>query len=121
MTPLKQRIATAIVLVAGLLYALFGLPSSAFAWIALAVFVLGAREWLPGLFNLAFTLLTLLAVDRILTRRDVSARRRVAAGLALFFLVPLTVIASTGMEVNAIKDITPVPHNGCRPPKRRRV
>ena len=30
-------------------------------------------------------------------------------------------IASTGMEVIAIKDITPVPHNGCRPPKRRRV
>jgi len=30
-------------------------------------------------------------------------------------------IASTGMEVVAIKDITPVPHNGCRPPKRRRV
>ena len=30
-------------------------------------------------------------------------------------------IASTGMEINAIKDITPVPHNGCRPPKRRRV
>ena len=30
-------------------------------------------------------------------------------------------IASTGMEVNCIKDITPVPHNGCRPPKRRRV
>lgn len=30
-------------------------------------------------------------------------------------------IISIGMEVNAIKDITPVPHNGCRPPKRRRV
>ena len=30
-------------------------------------------------------------------------------------------IASVGMEINAIKDITPVPHNGCRPPKRRRV
>ena len=30
-------------------------------------------------------------------------------------------IASTGMEISAIKDITPVPHNGCRPPKRRRV
>ena len=30
-------------------------------------------------------------------------------------------IASTGMEINAIKDITPGPHNGCRPPKRRRV
>ena len=30
-------------------------------------------------------------------------------------------IASTNMTVNCIKDITPVPHNGCRPPKRRRV
>jgi len=30
-------------------------------------------------------------------------------------------IVAVGMEVNAIKDITPVPHNGCRPPKRRRV
>ena len=26
-----------------------------------------------------------------------------------------------GLEINAIKDITPIPHNGCRPPKRRRV
>lgn len=26
-----------------------------------------------------------------------------------------------GLEVNLIKDVTPVPHNGCRPPKRRRV
>lgn len=30
-------------------------------------------------------------------------------------------VVSVGMEVNSIKDITPVPHNGCRPPKRRRV
>ncbi|MDO8746457.1 MAG: 30S ribosomal protein S11 [Thermodesulfovibrionales bacterium] len=26
-----------------------------------------------------------------------------------------------GLEVNIIKDVTPVPHNGCKPPKRRRV
>ncbi|WP_337551578.1 30S ribosomal protein S11, partial [Phascolarctobacterium succinatutens] len=26
-----------------------------------------------------------------------------------------------GLEVNSIKDVTPIPHNGCRPPKRRRV
>ena len=26
-----------------------------------------------------------------------------------------------GLEVNMIKDVTPIPHNGCRPPKRRRV
>ena len=30
-------------------------------------------------------------------------------------------IAAAGMEISALKDITPVPHNGCRPPKRRRV
>ena len=30
-------------------------------------------------------------------------------------------IAAAGLEINCIKDITPVPHNGCRPPKRRRV
>jgi small subunit ribosomal protein S11 len=30
-------------------------------------------------------------------------------------------LAAAGIEVKSIKDITPVPHNGCRPPKRRRV
>lgn len=30
-------------------------------------------------------------------------------------------IANAGIEVLSIKDITPLPHNGCRPPKRRRV
>jgi len=30
-------------------------------------------------------------------------------------------LQNTGLEVTAIKDVTPVPHNGCRPPKRRRV
>jgi len=30
-------------------------------------------------------------------------------------------IHSTGIEVTEIKDITPLPHNGCRPPKKRRV
>ena len=30
-------------------------------------------------------------------------------------------LQSTGNEVTGIKDVTPVPHNGCRPPKRRRV
>jgi len=30
-------------------------------------------------------------------------------------------ISATGMKVTLIKDDTPVPHNGCRPPKRRRV
>ena len=30
-------------------------------------------------------------------------------------------IASAGLDVSSIKDQTPIPHNGCRPPKRRRV
>ncbi|MBI5049781.1 MAG: 30S ribosomal protein S11 [Nitrospirae bacterium] len=30
-------------------------------------------------------------------------------------------LQATGLEINLIKDITPVPHNGTRPPKRRRV
>ena len=30
-------------------------------------------------------------------------------------------IQNTGIEIIAIKDVTPLPHNGCRPPKRRRV
>ncbi len=30
-------------------------------------------------------------------------------------------LATAGLEVKAIRDVTPVPHNGCRPPKKRRV
>lgn len=30
-------------------------------------------------------------------------------------------LQAAGLEVNLIRDVTPVPHNGCRPPKRRRV
>ena len=30
-------------------------------------------------------------------------------------------LAAAGVEVRSIRDVTPVPHNGCRPPKRRRV
>lgn len=30
-------------------------------------------------------------------------------------------LAVAGLEVTMIKDVTPIPHNGCRPPKRRRV
>ncbi|GAB4170667.1 MAG: 30S ribosomal protein S11 [Geothermobacteraceae bacterium] len=33
----------------------------------------------------------------------------------------LRAIAAAGLSVTAIRDVTPVPHNGCRPPKRRRV
>jgi len=33
----------------------------------------------------------------------------------------LRAISSVGIKISAIEDVTPIPHNGCRPPKRRRV
>ena len=30
-------------------------------------------------------------------------------------------LQSVGLQIKSIKDVTPIPHNGCRPPKRRRV
>ena len=30
-------------------------------------------------------------------------------------------LQASGLEITLIKDVTPIPHNGCRPPKRRRV
>ena len=30
-------------------------------------------------------------------------------------------LQASGLEVSSIKDVTPIPHNGCRPPKKRRV
>jgi len=30
-------------------------------------------------------------------------------------------LQAAGLQINTIKDVTPIPHNGCRPPKRRRV
>jgi small subunit ribosomal protein S11 len=33
----------------------------------------------------------------------------------------LRALSATGLNITLIKDVTPIPHNGCRPPKRRRV
>jgi len=33
----------------------------------------------------------------------------------------LRAIANSGLKITMIKDVTPIPHNGCRPPKKRRV
>ena len=30
-------------------------------------------------------------------------------------------LATAGLQIRSIRDVTPIPHNGCRPPKRRRV
>ena len=33
----------------------------------------------------------------------------------------LRALGAAGLKVSSIKDVTPIPHNGCRPPKRRRI
>ncbi|MEO1336131.1 MAG: 30S ribosomal protein S11, partial [Myxococcota bacterium] len=33
----------------------------------------------------------------------------------------LRAVSAAGIKVTLVKDVTPLPHNGCRPPKRRRV
>jgi len=33
----------------------------------------------------------------------------------------ITAIHASGLTIKAIEDVTPLPHNGCRPPKKRRV
>jgi small subunit ribosomal protein S11 len=33
----------------------------------------------------------------------------------------LRAVASAGLRITHIRDVTPIPHNGCRPPKKRRV
>lgn len=35
--------------------------------------------------------------------------------------VAVKALQAVGLKINMIKDVTPVPHNGCRPPKRRRI
>ena len=34
---------------------------------------------------------------------------------------PTRALQAAGVEIKSIRDVTPIPHNGCRPPKRRRV
>ena len=51
-------------------------------------------------------------LDNVVYRLGFAMTRREAAIRAL---------QAVGLEVTLIKDVTPIPHNGCRPPKRRRV
>ena len=44
-----------------------------------------------------------------------------AAKAAMEHGAAIRALQATGLDVTMIKDVTPIPHNGCRPPKRRRV
>ncbi len=56
------------------------------------------------------------AIERVLRQVDAFVRGPGAGREAA-----IRAIQSAGISVSSIRDITPIPHNGCRPPKRRRV
>ena len=68
----------------------------------------------------------LIAHEYSLTRPDEAERRRellerLLKGPGSGREAAIRALQTAGLEISAIKDVTPIPHNGCRPPKRRRV
>ena len=65
------------------------------------------------------------------TAADIAARKAMEFGLKqieVFVRGPgagreaaIRSLQAAGLEITAIRDVTPIPHDGCRPPKRRRV
>jgi hypothetical protein len=74
--------------------------SSPFWTLLLAFFysIAGVRESIPGLINIIACLAILLSANKTFSSFNITPTVRIIAGLALFFLCPLTVIVSTGME-----------------------
>ena len=86
------------------------------------------RNYPPGQHGLNRGKLTPFAAQ---TAAEIAARKAMEFGLKqveVFVKGPgagreaaLRSLQAAGFAVNLIKDVTPIPHNGCRPPKRRRV
>mgnify|MGYP001123427174 CR=1 FL=1 len=76
----------------------------------------GSRKSTPFAAQLAAEQATKAAVDNGVRKVDVLCK-----GPGAGRETAIRTLAAQGIEVLSIKDITPVPHNGCRPAKRRRV
>jgi small subunit ribosomal protein S11 len=76
----------------------------------------GSRKSTPFAAQLAAEQCTKTAVDNGVRKVDVLCK-----GPGAGRETAIRTLAAAGIEVLSIKDVTPVPHNGCRPPKRRRV
>ena len=76
----------------------------------------GARKSTPFAAQLAAQQVAKNAQDQGMTEIDV-----VVKGPGPGRESAIRALQATGLQVNLIKDATPIPHNGCRPPKRRRV
>ncbi len=75
----------------------------------------GSRKSTPFAAQVAAEQATKAAIDNGVRKVDV-----VAKGPGAGRETAIRTMAALGIEVLSIKDVTPVPHNGCRPPKRRR-
>jgi small subunit ribosomal protein S11 len=76
----------------------------------------GSRKSTPFAAQLAAEQCTKAAVEHGVRKVDV-----VCKGPGAGRETAIRTLAAAGIEVLSIRDVTPVPHNGCRPPKRRRV
>ncbi len=76
----------------------------------------GSRKSTPFAAQLAATQAANKAVENGMRSIDVYVKGPGAGREAA-----IRALQSAGLHVNMIKDVTPIPHNGCRPPKRRRV
>ncbi|WP_291913164.1 30S ribosomal protein S11 [Chitinophaga sp. CB10] len=76
----------------------------------------GSKKNTPYAAQLAAQDAAKVAMDAGLKRADVFVKGPGAGRESA-----IRAIANAGIEVSMIKDVTPLPHNGCRPPKKRRV
>ena len=76
----------------------------------------GSRKSTPFAAQMAAEEATKAAMEHVLKQVGVYVKGPGAGREAA-----IRALQAAGLEVNSIKDVTPIPHNGCRPPKRRRV
>lgn len=76
----------------------------------------GSRKNTPYAAQMAAETAAKAAIDQGLKSVEVNVKGPGAGREAA-----IRALAAAGLQVTAIRDVTPVPHNGCRPPKRRRV
>ncbi|MBC7326661.1 30S ribosomal protein S11 [bacterium] len=76
----------------------------------------GTRKGTPYAAQLAADAVAKKAMEMGVRRVDVMVK-----GTGQGRETAIRALQAAGLEINTIKDVTPVPHNGCRPPKRRRV
>lgn len=76
----------------------------------------GSRKSTPFAAQMAAEEAAKVAIDQGMRSADVFVKGPGAGREAA-----IRALQAAGIEVSSIKDVTPIPHNGCRPPKRRRV